>query len=138
MLYVINLSTLKTCNLYRCPYLCHCCCHSFAVVPPTTYPVPQHPNHVVCPYNFVIVSVVPFSTNKNVFSCFQTLLVEDTFVTKARFYRFLLRQTQSKRDGNVCEKARRTLFTVSLVLDISACPSSQELGRGCGLAASYT
>ena len=34
----------------------------------------------------------------------------DTFVTKARFYRFFLHQTQSKRDGNVHEKAWRTLF----------------------------
>ena len=33
------------------------------------------------------------------------LLLVDTFVTKARFYHFFLHQTQSKRDGNVREKA---------------------------------
>ena len=42
----------------------------------------------------------------------------DTSVTKAPFYHFFLHQTQSKRDGNVCKKAWRTLFTVSLVLDV--------------------
>ena len=42
----------------------------------------------------------------------------DTFVTKACFYRFFLHQTQSKRDGNVREKAWQTLFTLSPVLDV--------------------
>ena len=37
----------------------------------------------------------------------------DTFVTKAHFFHFLLHQTQSKPDGNVCEKAWQTLFTLS-------------------------
>ena len=35
----------------------------------------------------------------------------DTLVTKAHFYHFFLHQTQSKRDGNVREKAWQTLFT---------------------------
>ena len=52
-------------------------------------------------------------------------LVADTFMTKARFYRFFLHQTQSKRDGNV-HKVWRTLFIVSPVLDA---PSNQEVGR---------
>ena len=46
----------------------------------------------------------------------------DTFVTKARFYRFFLHQTQSKRDGNVREKEWRTLFTLSPVLDVPVRP----------------
>ena len=53
------------------------------------------------------------------------LLLADTFVTKACFYRFFLHQTQSKRDGNVCEKAWRTLFIVSPGLHMPVCPSSQ-------------
>ena len=81
-----------------------------AGVPHTTSPVPQQPN----------------------------LLLADTFVTKARFYHFFLHQTQSKRDGNVREKARRTLFTLSPVLDLPVHPSTREVGRGVGLAASYT
>ena len=60
----------------------------------------------------------------------------DTFMTKARFYHFFLHQ--SKRDGNVREKAWRTLFTVNPVLDVLARPSTQKVGRGGGLAASYT
>ena len=63
-------------------------------VPHTTFPVPRQPN----------------------------LLLVDTFVTKARFYRFFLHQTQSKRDGNVREKAWRTLFTLSPVLDVPVRP----------------
>ena len=31
-----------------CLYLRHCCCHSSTGVPPTTSPVPQQPNHMVC------------------------------------------------------------------------------------------
>ena len=62
----------------------------------------------------------------------------DTFVTKARFNRFFLHQTQSKRDSNVREKARRTLLTMSPALDMTTHPSTQEVGRGVGLAASYT
>ena len=52
----------------------------------------------------------------------------DTFVTKACFYRFFLHQTQSKRDGNVREKAWRTLFTLSPVLDMPVRPV-RRLGR---------
>ena len=48
-----------------------------AGVPHTTSPVPQQPN----------------------------VLLADTFATKACFYYFFLHQTQSKCDGNVCEKA---------------------------------
>ena len=71
-----------------------------AGVPPTTSSVPQQPN----------------------------LLLADTFVTKAHFYHFFLHQTQSKRDGNVCEKAWRTLFTLSPVLDMPVRPV-HRLGR---------
>ena len=60
-----------------------------------------------------------------------------SFMKNARFYHFFLHQTQSKRDSNVCEKAWRTLFIVCPVLDAPACPSSQGVGRGGGLAASY-
>ena len=81
-----------------------------AGVPHTTSPVPQQPN----------------------------LLLADTFVTKARFYHFFLHQTQNKCDGNVREKAWWTLFTLSPVLDLMVCPSTREVGRGVGLAASYT
>ena len=81
-----------------------------AGIPHTTSPVPQQPN----------------------------LLLVDTFVTKAHFYRLFLHQTKSKRDSNVHEKVWRTLFTLSPVLDMLARPSTQEVGRGGGLAASYT
>ena len=46
------------------------------------------------------------------------------FVTKASFYRFFLHQTQSKRDGNVHEKAWQTFFTLSPVLDLQVRPSA--------------
>ena len=71
-----------------------------AGVPHTTSPVPQQPN----------------------------LLLADTFVPKARFYRFFLHQTQSKRDGNVRKKAWRTLFTIRPVLDLPVRPV-RRLGR---------
>ena len=57
----------------------HCCCHSFAAVPPTASPVPQQPNHVVCHIILWLAGVVPFSTNRNMFfllantSCLRTL-----------------------------------------------------------------
>ena len=65
--------------------------------------------------------------------------IADTFETKACFNRFFLYQTQHKR-GDVHEKAWQTLFTVSPVLDMPSRPSTQEVGRGGGLAAnvSYT
>ena len=56
----------------------------------------------------------------------------DTFVTKARLYRFFLHQTQSKRDGNVREKACWTLFTLCLVLDLPVHLSTREVGRVSG------
>ena len=59
-------------------------------------------------------------------------------MTKAHFYCFFLHQTQSKRDSNVLEKAWRTSFIISLVLDTPAHLSRREVGRGGGLAASYT
>ena len=71
------------------------------------------------------------------FLAFKHFLLADTFMKNARFYHFFLHQTQSKRDSNVCEKAWRTLFIVCPVLDAPACPSSQGVGRGGGLAASY-
>ena len=55
----------------------------------------------------------------------------DTFLTKARIYRFFLHQTQSKRDGNVREKVWRTLFTLSLVSDVPVRPV-RRLGRWVG------
>ena len=61
----------------------------------------------------------------------------DTFVTKAHFYHYL-HQAQSKRDGNVREKVWWTLFTLSPGLDLPVRPSTREVGRGVGLAASYT
>ena len=50
-------------------------------------------------------------------------------MTTARFDRFFLHQTQSKRHGNVREKAWRTLFTLSPVLDLPVRPSTREAGR---------
>ena len=69
-------------------------------VPHTTSPAPQQPN----------------------------LLLADTFVTTSHFYHFLLHQTQSKCDGNVCEKVWQTLFTLSPVLDVPV-RSVCRLGR---------
>ena len=56
-------------------------------------------------------------------------LNSQTFVTKARFYHFFLHQTQSKRGSKVREKALRTLFTPSPVLDMLVRPVRQ---LGCG------
>ena len=133
-----QISQLSKTAIYLCLSHCHCCCHSSASIPPTTSPVPQQPYHVVCHVILWLVGVVPFSTNRNVFSCLQTLGLADTFVTKASFYRFFLHQTHSKHDGNVRVKAWRILFIASPVLDMPAHPSSQEVGRVGGLAASYT
>ena len=72
-----------------------------ASVPLTTSHVPQQPN----------------------------FLLADTFVTKHRFYHFFLHQTQSKRDGNVREKAWQTLFTLSPVLDLPVRPLTREVGH---------
>ena len=55
----------------------------------------------------------------------QNLMLADTFMTKAHFYRFFLHQTQSKRDGNVHEKVWWTLFTLSPVFYL--CPSALEV-----------
>ena len=49
-------------------------------------------------------------------------------MTKARFYRFFLHQTQSKSDGNVHEKVWRTLFTLSPPLGVLVRPV-RRLGR---------
>ena len=65
-----------------------------ASVPHTTSPVPQQPK----------------------------LLLVDTFRTKHHFYHFFLHQTQTKRDGNVREKALRTFFALSPVLDVPVRP----------------
>ena len=66
------------------------------------------------------------------------LPLADTFMTKVHFYHFFLHQTQSKRDGNICEKAWRTSFTANMILDVPTHPSTQEVGHGGGLAASYS
>ena len=76
-------------------------------VPHTTSPAPQQPN-----------------------------LLLGHFRDKAHFYHFFLHQTQSKHDSNVHEKAWQTLFTLSPVLDLPVRPSTREVGRVGGLAAS--
>ena len=81
--------------------------------------------------------MVPFSTNRNVFFCLQTLPGCVHFRDKSPFLLFLPAPDTSKRDSNVCEKVGRTLFTVSPVLDVPAHLSTQEVGRGRGLIASY-
>ena len=107
---------------------------------PQLPPVPQQPNHVFCNLILRLVGVVPFSTNKNMFFACKHFLLVDTFVTKARFYHFFLHQKQSKcsRMFNVRKKAWQTLFIVNPVLDMPAHLSTQEVGLGGGLAASYT
>ena len=79
-----------------------------AGVPPTTFPVPQQPS----------------------------MLLADTFTTKALFYRFFLHQTQSKRDCNVREKAWRTLPYPKSGLDLPVRPSTRKVGLVGGLVAS--
>ena len=83
-------------------------------------------------------SCTAFSTFSSLLIVLTHLPLADTSETKAHFYCFFLHQTQSKRDGNVREKAWRTLFTLRQVLDVPARRSTQEVGRGVGLAASYT
>ena len=65
-------------------------------IPHTTSPVPQKPN----------------------------VLLADTLVIKACFYRFFLHQTQSKREGNIREKAWRTPLTLSPVGSVPMFPGS--------------
>ena len=88
------------------------------------------------PVAVCITAGVPHATSQVPYQ--PNLLFADTFVTKARFYRFFLHQTQSKRDGNLPKKAWRTLSSLSPVLDLPMRPLTQEVGRGIGLAASYT
>ena len=104
---------------------------------PQLPPIPQQPNHVV--YQMILWLVwCLFPPIGMCFLACKHFLVADTFMTKARFYRFFLHQTQSKRDGNVRKKAWRTLFIVSPVLVALARPLTQESGRRGSLAASYT
>ena len=89
---------------------------------------------VICNYFTLVWCFIP-----PIGTCFlacKHLLLADTFVTKGRFYHFFLHQTQSKRDGNVCEKAWRILFTPSPVLDLLVCLTTRKVGRVGGLAAS--
>ena len=102
---------------------------------PQLPPVPQQSNHMFCHIILWLVGVVPFSTNRNMFFCLQTLPACGHFCDKSPFCHFFLHQTQSKRDGNVRKKALWTLFIVN---QVPLRPSTQEVGRGGGLAASYT
>ena len=79
MLNVTNLSTLKT--RYHCHY--HCCCHSFAAIPPTTAcsPATKSRGHII----LWLASVVPFSTSWNVFFCLQALPACGHFCEKSPF-----------------------------------------------------
>ena len=113
MLNVTNLSTLNIAVSIAVSTLTAVACQSSASVTPTT-------SH---------------SSTTKLAAC--TLLWQKTF-----FYCFFLHQTQSKRYGNVLEKAWWTLFTPSLVLDMPVC-LVRRLGRwamwvGWRLAASYT
>ena len=100
---MLNITNLSTLNISGCLYTDHCCLSLIRL----------RPSH-----NFLFLN--------NQTCCL------DTFVTKARLYRFFLHQTQSKRDGNVHEKVWRTLFTLSPVLDLPVSLSTQELGRVSG------
>ena len=81
--------SLKTCCLCRCLCHHHYCCQFSAAVPPTTSPVPQQPNHVVCHIILWLGHVVPFSTYRNVFFCLQTLPGCRHFHDKIPFLPFL-------------------------------------------------
>ena len=108
--------TVKTTNMFNKPFL----------------------NHAVCHIIFWLVVVVLFSTNRNMFSCLQTLPPWGHFCDKSRFYSFFLHQTQNKHDGKVRKSVTETIYHPSPVLDALAHPSSQEVERGRGQAASYT
>ena len=56
---------------------------------PQLPPVPQQPNHVFCHIILWLVGVVPFSTNRNVFFCLQTLPACGHFCDKGPFLLFL-------------------------------------------------
>ena len=75
--------------LYRCLCHRHCCCHSSTSVPPTTSPVPLQPDHAVCHILLWLVGVVPFSNNRNLFSCLQTLPACGHLPDKSPFLPFL-------------------------------------------------
>ena len=120
----------------HCLYNHRCRCHSSA---PS---LPQPPlflnNQITWFAIFLWLMWCLFPPIGTCFIACKHLPLADTFVTKSRFYHFFLHQTQSKHDGNVREKAWWTSFTVSPVLDVPVRPSTREVGRGVGLAASYT
>ena len=83
---------------------------------PQLPPAPQQPNHVFCHIILWLVGVVPFSTKRNMFFCTQTLPACRHFRENRCFYHFFLHQMHSKRDDNVSEKVRWTLFIISPLL----------------------
>ena len=97
LLLLIGFRQCRRCWAYYCPPQvrtrclchCHCCCQSSAVAPSTTSPVPQQPNHMIVHIILWLVGVVPFSTNRNMFSCLQTLPACGQFCDKSPFLPFL-------------------------------------------------
>ena len=69
---VTNLSTLKPRCLYHCLTVTAAVILSLTSLPQLP-PVPQQPNHMFCHIILWLVGVVPFSTNRNMFFCLQTL-----------------------------------------------------------------
>ena len=106
---------------------------------PTIYnTLTTHSKHAKCHKSLnsqnllsITVIVVPFSSNRNVFSCLQTLPACG-HCGHLWTHCFFLHQTQSKRDSNVREKPWQTFLGEPTRL------STQEVRPGGGLAASYT
>ena len=120
---------------------------SIIVTAAVTLPSPSLPQLLLFPSNHITWFAISFCDwlvwclFPPIGTCFlacKHFLIADTFMSKASFYHFFLHQTQSKRDSSVCEKVWRTLFIINPVLDAPARPSTQEVGHGVGLAASYT
>ena len=76
--------------------------------------VPQQPNHMVYHIILWLVDVVPFPTSrKGVLSFF---LAWKHFLLADTLWESFTVSSRLKHDGNICEKAWRTLFIISLVL----------------------
>ena len=97
---------------------------------PQLPPVPQQPNHVFCHIILWSVGVLPFSTNRNVLFCLQTVPACGIFHIKSQFLLFLP-APDTKQAWRQC--SRKSMADI-----IYSKSGTQEVGHGDGLAASYT
>ena len=100
--------------------------------------VPQQPNHVFCHIILWLVGVVPFSTNGNVFFCLQTLPACGHFSDKSMFLPFLPAADTKQAWRQCSQKSVADIIYRKSDFGRPARLSTQEVGRGGGLAAKFT